>query len=1190
MISDRVVEVPYLKKIEIKGFKTFAHKTVLLLDKGFTVITGPNGSGKTNIIDAILFGLGELSAKRLRAENFSKLIFHGNPSSNLKRERKARVLIQLDNSDGHIPVETATVTISREIDENGQSIYRLNGRRISRSDLIDILSVAGISPYGHNVIVQGTITRLAEISSHERRKMIEDLTGIAQYDEEKAEAEEKLRAADLSIKTAMGQVGEVQRRLEDLERERNNLLRFNLIKREMKRLEAMKASYELEEVDKRIRRLSSRIHEIEENIREINYLREQLRMERREAEEGWRRVSSDMMKKGQAQLLQIQFKIGDLKSELSEVTAKIRSEEANLERQRRLQKNIENQIDNIKSEIEDLKNKRKDLLNTHKTIKNELSNKQVKYELVSKNLMTIRSTLKETSQKIRDRERILDDLNQRLISVRGEIAKSKSKINIYSQRLRDLKSRREDLRSTVDRLHASLKELHDIQKGQEERLSVLEEQLKRRISQRKMVEREMEEAEKIAEVAKRAVVEFSSQKALIEKIRSEEAALRSIEELGEVGVIDGIYGRLRRLVKIKRGYERAIEAAASGWLDALVVKDLDVAFTCNETLRKLKLGRIKIIPLNGLTLKNSDITPPKLNGMIGPASSFIRCPSKYQPAVLFVFGDTYIFPDEKTALEASRAGLRSVTVNGNLYEVGGAVEGGFYRKPIDYSSIVPSESAIKNLDRAVNALIEHLRKRGNYIERISNEISDMKVELSRLKDARSRLEKEIQRISSSITRTDRNIKRIERTIQNIEDNIEKERVKIGRYKLERIKILSDERRIKGELSRLKAKTDPTEIQDMEAERDSLGDEIIQLREKLGLIENEISMIESKVKDVLEASLKNFKVQLERVRNEIKGIEEEISKATDYKAEIERQINELEEERSSLSSKLLGAEEEAKRYMSKIESVDDRLQDVEREYDQLNKILNEVRFEVQTLQFRREQLLRRLKELGYEEPIKVHPSDLSHIERSFKTMNSELERIGAVNQLADSQYAEQLSRYKELSIRMNELEQERMAILKFIEEIERKKYRTFMEAFNRVNESLARYFSKLTGGGKASLKLEKPEDPFSGGVEMTVQFPNKPPILISGASSGERSVAAVAFLFALQGLSPSSFYLFDEVDAHLDPFHVEKLGELLAEESSKSQFLVITLKPELVSKAEKIYGVYGRNGVSYIVSTTFKGAG
>jgi chromosome segregation protein len=219
-------------------------------------------------------------------------------------------------------------------------------------------------------------------------------------------------------------------------------------------------------------------------------------------------------------------------------------------------------------------------------------------------------------------------------------------------------------------------------------------------------------------------------------------------------------------------------------------------------------------------------------------------------------------------------------------------------------------------------------------------------------------------------------------------------------------------------------------------------------------------------------------------------------------------------------------------------------------------------------------------------VQIAPKQLEEAETSLKMMKFELDRLGAVNQLALSHYAEQISRYKELSLRMNELEREKQAIVAFMNEVELKKRRIFMDAFEKINENLGKYFSKLTGSGSAQLKLENFEEPFAGGIDMTVQFPNKPPILVTGASGGERSVSAVAFLLAIQEFTPAAFYILDEVDAHLDAFHVAKLGELLAEESEKSQFIAVTLKAELVNKAQKIYGVYERNGVSNVVSTVF----
>ncbi|MDH5635416.1 MAG: hypothetical protein OEY47_01985, partial [Candidatus Bathyarchaeota archaeon] len=319
------------------------------------------------------------------------------------------------------------------------------------------------------------------------------------------------------------------------------------------------------------------------------------------------------------------------------------------------------------------------------------------------------------------------------------------------------------------------------------------------------------------------------------------------------------------------------------------------------------------------------------------------------------------------------------------------------------------------------------------------------------------------------------------------------------------------------------------------------------------------------------------------------VENEVEEARLKEETLEKELLELEKTKEELSRTVLTAREESKNFTSQIDDIDKKLNRLDVVYERSDGLFNELQLSFQTYELQSDQHRRRLKELGYEEPLKISPEQLKTAESSLKLLRFELERLGAINQLALTHYAEQASRYKELSIRMNELEKEKQAIVSFMDEIERKKRAVFMGAFSKIHESFSRYFSKVTDGGEAVLKLENPEDPLTGGMDMVVQFPGKPPILVSGASSGERSVAAVAFIFALQDFMPAAFYLFDEIDAHLDAFHVAKLGELLAEESVKSQFLVITLKPEMVSKAEKIYGIYERNGVSHVVSAMLKEA-
>ncbi|MGA9388574.1 MAG: AAA family ATPase, partial [Candidatus Bathyarchaeia archaeon] len=296
--------MPYIKKIELKGFKSFGPQNVKVsLDRGFTAITGPNGSGKTNILDAFLFALGELSTRRLRAETAAKLIFHGSEKAGLERAKMAKVVIQFDNTDGRMPVDTTTVTISREVYRNGQSVYRLNGRRTSRTYLLETLSMVGISSASQNIILQGTITRLTDISSLERRKIIEDLVGISQYDAEKAEAEEKLRAADISIRTAMGRIDEVQKRLDDLERERNDLLRANFIQDETKKFETIKISHDMAQIQKKVKENSSQADQIRGRLEKLKQLRDERRSRRREIEGEWRKLSSEIVEEGGSQVL-----------------------------------------------------------------------------------------------------------------------------------------------------------------------------------------------------------------------------------------------------------------------------------------------------------------------------------------------------------------------------------------------------------------------------------------------------------------------------------------------------------------------------------------------------------------------------------------------------------------------------------------------------------------------------------------------------------------------------------------------------------------------------------------------------------------------------------------------------------------------------------------------------------------------
>jgi len=960
------------------------------------------------------------------------------------------------------------------------------------------------------------------------------------------------------------------------------------LQKEIKRFEAIKIFGEILEIQRKITEVTSKIEAVRDKVEKSRQLREQLRSQRREVETEWRKISSEMIEEGGTRLLEVQIKIGDIKSKLTELATKMSAGTTSLESLKKVRENSLQQLEAIKNEIAENRKEIWRFKRESDGLSKEIVLKQSQYEAVSNEAAELRSTLGENSKKIRRVEGQLDKLTRDLINLRSDYVRSQTAIKVFSRRLNDLKARKDRFASTLNDLKKSYVDLNVVQREQIKRSKNLERTLEQRFAQRESVEKEIDQAEKIAESAREAVVEFATQRELAERVATEENALRNIEELAELGVISGVHGRLKDLIKVESGYERAIEATAAGWLDSIIVQDFDAAFTCTETLKRLKLGRIKIIPLEELsTIK--PINPPNLRGVSGPASAFVKCAKRCEPAVIFVFGDTLLTRDEKTAFVASRSGHRTVTFNGDLYEAGGGFESGYYRAPVDFSSIIPSESAVKSLDEAVRALQEHLAKRGHDIGAFDEEIDKTRMELARLAEAITTLDGEIARVRRSVRQTRRNINRIERYVQGVNERLETEKTQLGLQKAQRITLRKETQKARNELVELRRKTDPVQIQGMEIQRERLGEEVFVLRQRLGSAETNLATLESKFKNVLKIGGDNVRIQIRKVKWQISTVEKEVEEARLQEEALGKELLELEKAKEELSRTVLTAREESKSFTSEIDDIDKKLHRLDVVYERSDGLFNELQLSFQSCELQLDQHRRRLKELGYEELLKISPEQFKTAESSLKLLRFEMERLGAINQLALTHYAEQASRYKELSIRINELEKEKQAIVSFMDEIERKKRAVFMEAFNKIHESFRRYFSKLTVGGEATLKLENLEDPLAGGMDMVVQFPGKPPILVSGASSGERSVAAVAFIFALQDFMPAAFYLFDEIDAHLDAFHVAKLGELLAEESVKSQFLVITLKPEMVSKAEKIYGIYERHGVSHVVSAMLKEA-
>ncbi len=1109
----------------------------------------------------------------------------GTPSA-----RTASVKLRFDNRDRTIPLDRDVVTLSRRVNRQGISKYLLNGSTVSRSQLIDVLGMAKLYSSGHNMIMQGTITKLAEITPDERRRVIEDIVGIAEYNSKKAEARMQLRQAETNLRIADARIGDVQYRLERLEEERNDALRFNVIQGEIRKLQAILTSHFISKIEAERKRLTE---EREQKGSEAEALKEHgnnLQQKRREVESARRRFDEEVTDKGSVRMHALQKRIGEIMASIASLKMEIDSGTISLRGLTKIREERAIQLKALQADIQESTRQLSTLRAERNKLKRDLDEKSVEHDQLSKVIDDLKQNLGKNASRIRELETEHAELERHATQLDTQLKRNTVKQRVIANNLKNLEARCASFRSMMKNLEVHLSELQRLQEEERERASRSANSLEKALTKKNGLILEMEDAEKTATIARNAILEFTARKEFIDKIATEELALQRLEEMGKTGAIQGIIGRLNNLVKIKAKYRRALDVTASGWLNALVVKDLEVAFRCAESLKKMKIGRIKLLPLREVNgVKSRD--PLTLDGVIGFADEFVQCDKKYAGAVNFVFGDTAVTSGKKSAFLASKEGVRAVDLKGDLYEAGGGMESGYYRVPIDITTLIPREIAIGGLTKSVQSLERVLSQRKKDIVDINSDIGELREDQVKRVDVGNIIARDIDLVSNNINRTNQNIKTLNKRVKRLQVYLSKGEQLQSQLRSERGSYTKSLRQLKSQQKKMAVREDQSNISQYEDEETRLQSEITEVNRRFVRLESEVNLLETKVRATLKPEHERVKLDIQTLTKQINKMNKNTTTAQSSLKEAEKQLAELERIKETLSDSLASVKGKRGEFEEQVDKIDLQLKRVGQEYEPLTNRIHQLELELQRNSLEGEGLRKELLRLGHEQPVSPMMSgrEVKNIEASLDLMRFELEQLGSVNQLAPDQYNEQQKNYKQLSIRRNQLERERRVILEFIDEVERKKREVFIDAYLHVNESFTVFFEKLTGGGKGRLSLEKPEDPFSGGLDIFVQFPGKSSRLIAGASGGEKSVVAVAFVFAIQSLSPASFYMFDEVDAHLDPYNAERLADLLKDQSGNSQFIVVTLRDVVIDRAEKLFGVYIQNGLSHVVSTRMEEA-
>src|SRR5579883_2382205 len=693
----------HIRKLEIFGFKSFGYKnTIVNFEQGLVAISGANGSGKSNILDAISFSLGENSPKVMRVDKLRSLL---HDVDNAKHGAKiARVSCHFDNTDRKIPVDSNTVTITREMDENGENIYYLNQKKVLRNHILDILEVANCGIHKLNIVQQGTITRISEFNSEERRKIIEDIIGLAYFDEKKTESLKQLDEADRRLEIALARMDEIKKRIDDLELECNNQLRFDAIDKELKRLYAIQSSNKLRDIETTKVSKERNLNAIQSESKKFEEQRNLLRDEIKKLEEEKQKFMDEVNVYNQAK--------ATIDSELAAAMHQFESANSKLATNARRLSAIESRLPEIQSELAGLNERRTILENQITELKNSVAamnetRKSATAELASVD-SEISQVLKQQSQIAANKLRV-DETVRKLTD---QLTETKLSISKLEQERLDIQSKVEQNSLKVKTILAEKEHLLDferklrqVQEEHEAAIHKIKSKLANMRERRTKIEKDIEETSIIFEKASKAAAQYEAKIKVVKEVMHEDY---SIAKLKEDSKRLGIQGLVFEILTWDKQYERPILAVGSDWLKGLVVNDFATLLGLAEFAQEKKLPKIRIIPLDAIS--DSKISVNKEQGVMGILSDFIKCDSKFESLKNFIFGNIVLVDSKQKAYELSKKGYRSVTVDGQFFEAdANAVV-------VDVNSKVSHLTKIILLSTSVDGLVQSLELLRRFIQ------------------------------------------------------------------------------------------------------------------------------------------------------------------------------------------------------------------------------------------------------------------------------------------------------------------------------------------------------------------------------------------------------------------------------------------------------------------------------------------
>ena len=1166
----------HIKKLIIRNFKSFGKKVEIPFYKGFTVISGPNGSGKSNIVDSILFCLGLSTAKSLRAERLTDLVY----SCNGKQCEEAEVSIVFDNSDAKLPFE-GDVTITRRIrltDKGYYSYYYINGKSTNLSEIQRLLSNAGIHSDVYNVIMQGDVTRITEMTPVQRRKIIDDIAGISEFDEKKEKAIEELEIVRENIERINAVLAEVNARLQQLEKDRQEALRYKALLEEKEYCNRLLTTH-------RYRNLVAKRNRLESEIARMERERDRL----------------------SARIVEINEKIQALNSEAKEITTKIAevSGAAYTKIQERIVE-INSEIEAIRKsgelyrrEIARLQEEKTKLAVSISKLREELESCNEEIERLAIERISLQSVVDETAAKLELIKAKLEEVDAKYTQMRDRLLAKKEELEALKEKRAELIRHADRLTDVIRRAELDIIELKKQKERAEGTIASIEKSISERTRELESLELEAgrliklrneidntlfalrNELSKVEEEIKAKEVELAKVRAELSAVQSGfSKAVELVLEAKERKALPGVYGTVAQLCQVDEAYALALETAAGNALQYIVVDNEDDAVRAIKYLKQIRGGRATFLPLNRIRRNfekiNLDRKVLSEKGVIDYAVNLIKCEGKFKPIFNFIFRDTLVVDSIDTARRLMD-NKRLVTLEGDLVEKSGAMSGGtaekrgvlLSRELLEKEGRLMEEITVLNSKKA--DVIRKLRLEENRrreaqqaVDEIGGRISSARGEVSSLKSRIDEEKEKVSGIDARIRERDEERRKAFEELSKIDAEIEELGREVSRVSEE---IEGIERGLRG-----------SEIPKLSKEYEKLRDELSRHREALMSVEKRIEAADYR-REQIKRVIDEKNAEMRRIDGEIAALTAKIEEGKRRAEELKRELEELKSE-----------EERVGKEVKELRKLRDELLE---KINALEKEKSACEFGITTIEekikAREEALSAVMVEIGGIDSGKIVEGEipqLSEVVARVESIDRELASFGDVNLKAIQEYEDVKARRDELLDRKLRLERERREILDRIAKYEQMKRDAFFQTFNAINRNFAEIVAKLTDG-EGELYLDS-DDPFNSGLNIRVKPYGKTVQRIESMSGGEKSLIALALIFAIQMHKPAPFYALDEIDMFLDGVNVSKVAKLIKERSKDAQFIVVSLRKPMLETADVIVGVtMGRDNSSIVTGIKVK---